>query len=192
MKIKKVKRGKSFRYNVNRKRVNNQRRGTGTIKDPAIRKAWNERKTLTKNLVDMGISRDPNELLAVPSAKQKRLRMIKLANGFVEEELDEDPARPKTKLVEQLEKDANEYRESQFRLPKGVVKYASYLLDKYGLNYKAMVKDEKNHDQETWKQFRAKIRKFMSIPEQFNVYLKRKNLDPENLPWSEYDSDCEQ
>lgn len=71
------------------------------------------------------------------------------------------------------------------------MKYATYLLDKYGLNYKAMVKDEKNHDQETWKQFRAKIRKFMSIPEQFNVYLKKRNLDPDNLGWSEYDSDCE-
>lgn len=78
-----------------------------------------------------------------------------------------------------------------FRLPKGVVKFATYLLDTYGLNYKDMVKDEKNYDQETWKQFRAKIRKFMSIPEQFNVYLKQRNLDPDNLGWTEYDSDCE-
>lgn len=74
------------------------------------------------------------------------------------------------------------------RLPKGVVKSASYFMDKYGLNYKAMVKDEKNHDQETWRQFRAKIRKFMSIPEQFNVYLKQRDKDPENLGWSECDS----
>ncbi len=54
-----------------------------------------------------------------------------------------------------------------------------------------MVKDEKNYDQETWRQFRAKIRKFMSIPEQFNVYLKQRNLDPDNLAWSECESDDE-
>lgn len=52
-----------------------------------------------------------------------------------------------------------------------------------------MVKDEKNYDQETWRQFRAKIRKFMSIPEQFDVYVKQRNLDPEHLGWSEYKSD---
>lgn len=64
----------------------------------------------------MGISRDPNEILAIPSTKQKRLRMIKLSNGFVEEDADEESAdRPKSKVVQQLEQEANEYRESQFR-----------------------------------------------------------------------------
>lgn len=64
-------------------------------------------------------------------------------------------------------------------------------MDTYGLNYKAMVKDQKNYDQETWRQFRAKIRKFMSIPEQFNVYVKQRKLDPENLGWTECNSDEE-
>lgn len=65
----------------------------------------------------MGISRDPNEILAISSSKQKRVQMIKLANGFIEEGVDEQkPTRPKSKVVEQLEQEANEYRESQFRL----------------------------------------------------------------------------
>lgn len=65
----------------------------------------------------MGISRDPNEMLAIPSTKQRRLQMIKLANGFTEEDVDEEnlESRPKSKVVEQLEQDANELRESQFR-----------------------------------------------------------------------------
>lgn len=70
---------------------------------------------MTKNLIEFGIGRDPNVVLAVPSSKQKRLQMIKLANGFVEEEVDAQKTQPKTKVVEQMEQEANEYRESQFR-----------------------------------------------------------------------------
>lgn len=65
----------------------------------------------------MGISGDPNEVVSIPSAKQKRLQLVKLANGFVEEELadDQKSIQPKSKLVEEMEQEANEYRESQFR-----------------------------------------------------------------------------
>lgn len=54
-----------------------------------------------------------------------------------------------------------------------------------------MVMDKKNYDQWTWKQFRAKCRKFMSIPEQFDIYLQSKNLDKNTLDWTEYESDSE-
>lgn len=62
-------------------------------------------------------------------------------------------------------------------------------MDKYKLNYKAMVMDKQNYDQWTWKQFRAKCRRFMSIPEQFDLYLQSKNLT--SIDWSEYESDSE-
>lgn len=70
---------------------------------------------MTKNLLEIGISRDPNE--NVPSSKQRRVQTIKLANGFIEEEdIDEEkPAKPTSMVVQQLEQEANEYRESQFR-----------------------------------------------------------------------------
>lgn len=54
-----------------------------------------------------------------------------------------------------------------------------------------MVMDKKNLDQWTWKQFRAKCRRFMSIPEQFGAYLQSKNLDEDTFDWSEYESDSE-
>lgn len=53
-----------------------------------------------------------------------------------------------------------------------------------------MVTDAKNYDQWTWKQFRAKCRKFMSIPQQFDVYLNRHNLTTP-LDWIEYESDSD-
>lgn len=80
---------------------------------------------------------------------------------------------------------------TQFRLPKGVVTHLSKMMDKYKLNYKAMVMDKQNYDQWTWKQFRAKCRRFMSIPEQFDIYLQSRNLDENTLDWIEYESDSE-
>lgn len=77
------------------------------------------------------------------------------------------------------------------RLPKGVVALLSKMMDKYQLNYKAMVLDKQNYDQWTWKQFRAKCRRFMSIPEQLDIYLQSRNLDKNILDWIEYESDSE-
>lgn len=78
-----------------------------------------------------------------------------------------------------------------FRLPKGVVSFSGEMLLKYGLNYAAMVKDEKNYDQETWRQFRSKIRKFMCIPEQFGSFLTQNNVDITQLDLDEYCTDDE-
>lgn len=63
-----------------------------------------------------------------------------------------------------------------FRLPKGQVEFITYLLDKYGHDYKAMAKDKKNYYQETWKQLRAKVKTFMGIPKQYAEYLKARGL----------------
>lgn len=72
---------------------------------------------MTKNLKEMGIGRDPNQIVSIPSTKQRRLQMVKLANGFLEEDLidEQKSTQPKSRVVDQLEQEANEYRESQFR-----------------------------------------------------------------------------
>lgn len=80
---------------------------------------------------------------------------------------------------------------NEIRLPKGVVTHLSQMMDKYKLNFKAMVMDKKNYDQWTWKQFRAKCRRFMSIPEQFDAYIQSRNLDENPFDWIEYESDSE-
>lgn len=55
-----------------------------------------------------------------------------------------------------------------------------------------MVTDRRNHGQWTWRQFRSKIRRFISIPEQFNEYLAQKKLPAGEKPdWPEYESDSE-
>lgn len=77
------------------------------------------------------------------------------------------------------------------RLPKGVVSFAGEMLLKYGLNYAAMAKDEKNYDQETWRQFRSKLRKFMCIAEQFGPFLAQNEVDITQLDLDEYCTDDE-
>ncbi|KAL0281677.1 UNVERIFIED_CONTAM: hypothetical protein PYX00_002590 [Menopon gallinae] len=150
-KIRKQKRRKQYRYNVNRKRLNKN-----------VKKAWKERFSCRQNLKSMGLVYDVNKEI-----------------GVAEEcKMDVDAGertKPKAKVAEELEKDANTLREKGYRLPKNQVEYLSYLLDKYGEDYKAMARDKRNIIQATWKQIRSKINVFKSIPEQFNEYLQQKN-----------------
>ncbi|XP_031635674.1 nucleolar protein 16 [Contarinia nasturtii] len=193
-KLRKLRKAKKFRYNVNRKRLNKQKLSTGQIKCKEIKNVWEDRKTITANLKDIGLGWDPNKIIKIPNAHAERVQVIKKMHGFVEEENTVEPKpvnRSKGFVMEQMEADANALRESNFRLPKGVVAHITYMMDKHKLNYKAMVLDQKNYDQWTWKQFRAKCRKLMSIPEQFENYLQSRNLDENSFDWIEYESDSE-
>lgn len=126
----------------------------------------------------MGLVYDANKAIKMPNNKQDRLRAAKIVHGFIEEEIvEENTVRPKQYVADAMEDIANEEKVKKFRLPKGQVKHLIYLMDKYGLDYKAMAKDRKNYDQETWNQIRAKIKQFVNIPEQFNVYLAKKEAE---------------
>lgn len=163
----------------------------------------------------MGLVFDTNKALAVPNNREQRKHIIKVVNGFIEEDTsdleikeeyfidDEESSdekkqkktsRTKEYVAEILERDANEYVESRFRLPKGVVKEVSYYMDKYGLDYKAMARDPQNYYQETWRQIRAKCRKFMSISDQFAKYLEKRGLldidiKEDDPKWKEAETD---
>lgn len=165
-----------------------------------IRTEINVKKPLPKNLDEMGLAFDVNRTLGVPNNKKERLNFVKkLLNDELDEEIEETPKtknRPKIHVMSNLEEDAKTLRVSKFRLPKGQVKFISYMMDKYGLNYKQMVKDAKNYDQLTWRQMRAKCRKFMSIPEQFSLYLEERDLvdteiDEKDPKWIETNTDIE-
>lgn len=97
----------------------------------------------------------------------------------------------KTVVVESLENDANALRVKGYRLPKNQVEFLTYLLDKYGEDYKAMVRDKRNLAQLTWKQFRKKINVFKSIPEQFKPFLEnrqgKETVVSENIDYEDDD-----
>lgn len=138
----------------------------------------------------MGLMFDPNESIRKSNVRQKVRKQVEASlNGgaFIEEEIDEGEivlTKPKklkkppikAHVAEELENEANQPTERRYQLPKGQVEFITYLLDKYGHDYKAMVRDKRNHYQETWKQLRAKVKTFMGIPEQYGPYLASRGL----------------
>ncbi|KAK5640535.1 hypothetical protein RI129_011346 [Pyrocoelia pectoralis] len=167
-KLRKVRRKQKYRYNVNRKRQRNKLENQGKFENKTVKRAWIPHKSAQANLRAMGLSYDPNKTI------KAGLDLTKKINDWNEEVIEEEtpPVVPsKAYVAEELEKEARAKRVRNFRLPDGQVRYLIYLMKKYGDDYKAMVRDKKNYNQETWKQIRAKIDKFKSIPEQYCEYL---------------------
>uniref|UniRef100_A0A336KAS8 Nucleolar protein 16 n=1 Tax=Culicoides sonorensis TaxID=179676 RepID=A0A336KAS8_CULSO len=210
--LRRTRMAKKYNYQRNRKRVEKKIKNKGTIKDSLIKQEWQKGMSLSKNLDDLGLVFDSNKALGVPNNREERKKIIKIVNGFMEEdtsdldvkkeefsdeeeiEIKKKSSRSKEYVAEKLEQEANEYVESRFKLPKGVVKQVSYYMDKYGLNYKAMARDPQNYYQETWRQLRAKCRKFMSISDQFAKYLEErglmdKEIDEGDPRWKEAETD---
>lgn len=141
----------------------------------------------------MGLSSDPNATLAIPTSKAQRVQLLSnpSAQGdpikLLEAQMLDKKAQkkkkvkktkgPKSVVAEKLEENATALRESNFRYSKGQAELIAHYLDKYQLDYKRMVRDTKNYDQETWRQLRAKIRRFLDIPEHVNAYLKERNME---------------
>ncbi|XP_014369511.2 nucleolar protein 16 [Papilio machaon] len=180
MKVKKQHRKKKYLHKLNRKRLNRKQRNTGTVPSEIIKEAWDHKKSTYKNLTDMGLANDPNKIIKIPNFKQEKIKQAKvIVNKGEIENIDEETITTvpiKKEVAEKLEKVAKAPRERRFMLPKGQVEFLTYLLDKYGHDYKAMEKDRKNYYQETWKQLRAKIKTFMGIPKQYGEYLQARGL----------------
>lgn len=88
-----------------------------------MRNAWNKRRTMNGNLYDMGLVSDINQVMAIPTAKQQRLKQLQNQNGFLVEDLIPEkeetvkptPVRTKKFIVEDMARDANALRESGYR-----------------------------------------------------------------------------
>lgn len=91
-----------------------------------MRKAWNDRKTMTRNLFDMGLASDPNKALPVKTSKQHRLEVIQLSRGFQVTDAAADSGignkpkripdvRMKKYVLDDMEADANALRQSEFK-----------------------------------------------------------------------------
>ncbi|XP_058809049.1 nucleolar protein 16 [Phymastichus coffea] len=171
-KIKKLKRRKRFRANVNRKRLRNKLNKLPNIECKQIKESWEATRSTIKNLTQMGLAYDPNDVLKVPSLKQTFLETVKNSQQDESEtENVEENVPNKLYVAQSLEKEARHPRAKLFRLPNNEVQFATYMMDKYGDDYKAMVRDRKNYNQLTWRQIKAKINRLKSIPEQYAEYL---------------------
>lgn len=180
MKIKKQHRKKKYLHKLNRKRMHLKQRSTGEVNCKPIKDAWDFKKSSLRNMKEMGLANDPNKVIKIPNFKQEKVKLAKRIVNQEEsdDESEEEVVQPvvKKEVVEILEKEAKAPKPRRFMLPKPQVEFITYLLDKYGHDYKAMERDKKNYYQETWKQLRAKVKTFMGIPKQYGEYLASKGL----------------
>lgn len=180
-KLRKVRRRKKFRYNINRKRLRNKINNCGKISCKEIADQWERQKSFKTNIKEMGLSINPNECVKINNNHKPEEKInIKTPNDdewYVEtEEVQEDIPASKKIVAEMLLKEAKAPRAKGLRLPGSVVEWVTYLMDKYGSDYKAMARDKKNRDQETWKQIRRKIKLFKNIEEQYSEYLRKRGI----------------
>ncbi|XP_049854253.1 nucleolar protein 16 [Schistocerca gregaria] len=167
-KIRKQKRKKRYRYNVNRKRQSKRQKKGVTIPCKEIKNAWESGKSVQENMADMGLAYDPNKVLPIPTVRERIMPR---------DEIEEKPEPMETEgprklyVAENLEAAAKAPRVKKFALPKSQCEWLTYMIKKYGEDYKAMVRDAKNTNQYTWKQIRAKIKVFKGIPEQYSSYI---------------------
>lgn len=124
----------------------------------------------------MGLAYDVNKIFNISNVKQELKSRITSTTKWKSEVLEEPEKPSKAHVIEQIEKDAKAPRRRMFRLPNSQVSWVTYLMDKYGTDFKAMARDKRNHYQETWKQIRAKIKQFMGVPEQYAEYLEKRGL----------------
>lgn len=139
-----------------------------------MKEQWNHKESIKNNLESMGIAFDANKVIKQKSKKQD---LIEKVTGTVEDQ--SSGSAPASQVVEKLEAqvaEAEANKKSNFRFTKEQVKWITYCLDKHGDDFKAMAKDPKNIWQETPKQIKQKVLKFIQIPEQFAVYAKLRGL----------------
>ncbi|XP_064470642.1 nucleolar protein 16-like [Ornithodoros turicata] len=148
------KRKNGYNYSVNhRRKLKKKLKRRVKIKSKPVKEAWDETKGVYENMKDMGLSSNPNEM-----------------------DVSEDVEATKKHVVEALEAEASQPTRKTLRMSGDNVKFCVYMLEKYGEDYKAMAKDSKNYYQHTPAQIRQKIKTLQKIPEQWNAYLKAKQM----------------
>ena len=95
--------------------------------------AWEVTRTVEQNLSDMGLVYDSNKALKIPLAKEL-LQPMELAESASGDDKISEPTKSYVATV--LEQDAKAPRVKNFRLPNNQVTLLTYLIDKYGEDYK--------------------------------------------------------
>lgn len=185
-KLHKLRRNQKFKYDRNRKRLqksqNKTRKDLVKVSCKTMKDLWDPTKAIRANLTSMGVAFDANESVKLKSTKAMLVEKMKKTNKEEEEAVEETKKVDKTtsNVLKRLEAEAAEAtaasKRVRFRFPKEQVTFITYLLDKHGDDFKAMARDPKNIWQETPKQLRQKVVKFISIPEQFAPYAKERGL----------------
>ncbi|XP_069572571.1 nucleolar protein 16 [Brachyistius frenatus] len=152
-KAKKSSKRQKFDYNKDRKKLKKQflKKCKPRIENEQIRNAWDERKSMARNLQEMGLALDPNRTL--PIKKHKLLGKDREAKAPV-------AIVTKPYVLDQMEEEASLPEKDCKTLSSDLIEYVQYMIREHKDDCKAMARDEKNYYQDTPKQIRRKINEY--------------------------------
>ncbi|XP_074529162.1 nucleolar protein 16 [Halichoeres trimaculatus] len=164
-KTKQSKRRQRFDYNKDRKKLKKKfiKKYNPRIENRQIRNAWDDKKSTASNLLEMGLSFDPNRSL--PIKKQKLLRDSKETKV---------PTHIVTKpyVLNQLEEQAQLPEKDTKTLSSDLIEYVQYMIREHKDDFKAMARDEKNYYQDTPKQIKRKINEYKRChPQHYDAFI---------------------
>ena len=104
-----------------------------------MKASWDNTKAVKDNLDAMGLAYDPNKVIKNKSVKSKMVEKLKESRAELKTEngqVESTPVSP-APVVQQLEKEiASMPRKNSFRFPPEQVKFITFMMDKYGEDYK--------------------------------------------------------
>lgn len=166
-KPRKQKRHLKFDYNKNRKLIRKKEKRLPDIKCVDIKENWDNRKSMSYNLREMGLSANVNKTIKFPAQRTSR-------RGQIEEVMEVETEKTPTKkfVADGLEEKSNIPYKKKMTMSEEEAGLCVYMMDKHVDDYKAMARDRRNHYQETPKQIKKKIDRFKSIPEMYEIYAE--------------------
>uniref|UniRef100_A0A8C7SJ90 Nucleolar protein 16 n=1 Tax=Oncorhynchus mykiss TaxID=8022 RepID=A0A8C7SJ90_ONCMY len=128
------------------------------IPSPQIRNAWSDKKSVARNLRDMGLAFDPNRALPIKTPAVNATAPKLVRKPYVLNELVAEASLP--------EKDTK-------TLSTDLIEYVQYMVREHSENYKAMARDEKNYYQDTPSQIRRKVDQYKRChPEEYTTFME--------------------
>ena len=176
-----VKKVKKFQHGKNLKRKWKQmkQKKNPKVNADVLKGYWDPKKTLAQNYMELGLSMNPNETLAIPKTKDKvnpdkeycEVMDIEEAKALAKknkEEMKTDAVKKLTAISEQKSDKGHNLNENDQLL-------CIYMLEKYQDDYKKMARDYKNYYQDTPAQLRKRINQFKSMKKAYAKYLEEKS-----------------
>uniref|UniRef100_W5N3J2 Nucleolar protein 16 n=1 Tax=Lepisosteus oculatus TaxID=7918 RepID=W5N3J2_LEPOC len=165
-KAKKSSRRKKFDYTQNRKKLKLKfkKAAAPRIECAQIRNAWDDKKSVTQNLKEMGLAFDPNRSLPIQKAK------VTAVEAGVSEAHSTTVKKPY--VLNELAAEASLPSKNTRTLSSDMIEYVQYMIQQHNDNYKEMAKDEKNYYQDTPKQIKRKVELYRRYhPEEYAAFM---------------------
>ena len=154
-----------------------------------MKDVWDNRVTMKENMAAMGVALNANDVMPFAGTKKSMINKLKKQKN-VPIKVKEKPVVTKPEVVDNLVKEANVEAKPTFRFTITQVQLITYMMDKHGMDFKAMSRDPKNHYQETQAKLKGMVTKFISIPEHYAPYCKSRGLiTPSEKPEAETETE---